>query len=265
MIVSRIARAPIAAGFRAAARVNLALRPREYRYIFILAHMRSGSSVLSHILTSHEDFVGAGETHTGYRTPADLPKLIPRTCQLLRKLQLNGTYLVDKITMDQYLSDEVLNSRLIHKCIILIRAPEGSLKSLIKRFQFHEKTALGVYVSRLQTLARYGTALRERALLVEYDHLLDRTEETLAGMTKFFGIDPPFKSNYNTHRATGKMGDHSSNIFAGRVFRTRSHEQVISPEVLYEASLAFRNCRRQLLISVEKPLYEREQRINCED
>ena len=57
----------------------------QYRYVFILAHMRSGSTLLAHLLASHPDFVGAGETKVCYRTPADLPQLILKTCELLHK------------------------------------------------------------------------------------------------------------------------------------------------------------------------------------
>lgn len=250
MGLARFARAPFAATLRMAARVNLALRPREYRYVFILSPRRSGSSLLAHILTSHPDFVGAGETHTTYKTAADLPKLVPRTCQLLRKLQLDATFIVDKITMDQYLiSDDVLSSSLIHKCVILIRAPEGSLKSLMNRYGFQENTALGAYVSRLETLARYGGLLRERALLVEYDHLVDHTDATLAALTRFFAVDPPFTANYTTHKATGKMGDPSANIFSGRVIRTPGHDYRISAAVMTEGHQAFSKCRERLLIS----------------
>lgn len=245
-----LARSPFAAALRMASRINLVFRPRTYRYVFILAQRRSGSSLLAHILTSHPDFVGAGETHTVYKTVADLPKLIPRTSQLLRKLQLNGTYLVDKITMDQYLiSDEILLSPLIQKCVILIRAPEGSLKSLISHYRFQEDTALGVYVGRLETLARYGSLLRERALLVEYDALVDHTMATLAALTHFFGADPPFTPDYVTHQATGRVGDPSENIFAGRVIHTPGHKYKISTEVMAEASRAFGKYRAQLLTS----------------
>jgi hypothetical protein len=243
-------RAPFAAALRMAARANLFVCPREYRYVFILAQRRSGSSLLAHILTSHPNFVGAGETHTTYKTAADLPKLIPRTCQLLRKLKLDGAYIVDKITMDQYLrQDEILLSPLIHKCVILIRAPEGSLKSLISHYGFWERTALGIYTSRLETLVRYGSYLRERALLMEYDGLVDNTVETLAALTRFFGVEQPFKPNYITHKATGKIGDPSANIFSGRIIRTLGHEIKISKDVLTEASHSFRSCKHQLLMS----------------
>jgi hypothetical protein len=239
----------ILAAFHKTVQFNVAVQNLNYRYVFILAHFRSGSTLLSHILTSHPDFVGAGETHTTYRTAADLPKLIPRTCELLRSLQLRSPYILDKITMDQYLIDkQILLSPLIYRCVILVRAPQPSLKSIIDLFNWEERMALDHYVTRLETLAQYGELLRERAFFLEYDQLVERSAETLAALTRFFGVSPPFNDRYAKHKATGKMGDPSRNILRGHIFRTTSHERIqISTEVMNEASLAFRGCQQRLL------------------
>jgi hypothetical protein len=234
------------AAFRKAAQVHNALQRREYRYVFILGHMRSGSTVLAHILTSHPNFVGAGETHTDYKTSSDLPKLIPKTCELLRKIELGiAPYVVDQIN-HSYVTDEVLGSSSIYKCVIIIRAPEGALKSLIALFGWNEGMALECYVERLTQISRYGGNLRDRAMLVEYDDLVDKTEETLALLTQFFDVAPPLTSNYSKSKVTGKMGDPSKNIFSGRIIRTRGHENNLSAEVMTNANAAFHKCRREL-------------------
>jgi hypothetical protein len=259
VVIPRLARAPLGAAFRGVVRLNLALHPQEYRYVFILAHRRSGSSLLAHILITHPQFAGAGETYTEYKSRSDLPKLIPRTCQLLRRLQLNADYIVDKITMDHYLlSDEILLSDAVHKSIILIRAPSGSLKSLCSRYDIEERVALGVYVKRLESLAHYGGILGDRALLVEYDDLVDHTDDILAALSRFFGVDTPFTSNYLRHRGTGKMGDPSPNIFRGHVFRTPGHQIKIGAETMAEALEAFRKYRQKLLDAAVIPAFTKE-------
>jgi hypothetical protein len=237
----------IRAGFRKAAKVHYVLRWREYRYVFILGHMRSGSTVLSHILTSHPDFVGAGETHTKYETLADLPKLIPKTCELLRKIELGNTnYIVDQIN-HPYVIHQVLSSPTIYKCIIIIRAPEAALKSLMALFGWNEKRALECYVGRLAQISQYGWNLRERAMLVEYDDLVERTEDTLGALTRFLAVDPPFKSDYSKSKVTWKMGDPSKNIFSGRIIRTKGHDKSISTQAMTQAANAFCQCRQELL------------------
>jgi len=247
MVLPNIVKKAVRAGFRKTVQVHSALQWREYRYVFILGHMRSGSTVLSHILTSHPDFVGAGETHTEYKTPADLPKLIPRTCELLRKIELgDSSYIVDQIN-HPYLTDEVLSSPSIYKCIINIRAPEATLRSLMALFGWNEATALECYVSRLAQLSQYGRNLRERAMVVEYDDLVDQSEGTLAALTRFLAVNPPFKSEYSKNKVNGKMGDPSNNIFSGRIIRTKGHERSIGMLTIAGAAKAFRKCQLDLL------------------
>jgi hypothetical protein len=257
----KIFREPILSTLRVLSHLNPALRWQEFRYVFVLAHVRSGSSLLAHVLASHPDFVGAGESNIPYRTPADFPMLILRTCWLLRQPVLHGKYIVDQINHDSKLTDEVLCSQLLHKCVILIRAPESALKSIMNLFSCEEGVALESYVNRLNTLARYGMLLRDRALLVEYDDLVDHTEEILAALTRFFGMERAFTSNYNTHHATGRAGDPSDNIRSGRIIRTKGHEYSISAETLNTASHAFRQCREQLLRSVVQARHSESNRL----
>lgn len=238
---------PISIAYRQAIRLSLALYGRKYQYVFVLAHMRSGSTLLSHILASHPEFSGAGETHVTYRTPADLSNLAVVTCQWLHKLQLSTTYVVDQINHNRLLDATVLSSPLIHKCVILIRSPEATLQSMISLFGWQEKIALDYYVARLDALGNYGQILKERALLIEYDDLVEHTEETLATLTKFFDVSQPFNPFYETRRTTGLSGDPNSNIRTGRVFRTQSHNSNIDAAVLTHASTAFLQCRDRLL------------------
>lgn len=237
----------VLAVYRKTIQLNLALHGHKYQYVFVLAHMRSGSTLLSHILANHPEFAGAAESHVTYKTPADLPNLAIVTCQRLRKLKLSATYVVDQINHDEYLTDETLSSPLIHKCVILIRPPEATLQSMISLFGCEEKIALDFYIDRLEALAKYGLILRERALLVEYGDLVDRTEETLATLTDFLGVTQPFKPDYAALRTTGRFGDPSRNIGVGRVIRTEPHKIDIGAEALSQASIAFRHCRERLL------------------
>jgi len=247
MFLPAIVKSPILKLFHATVRANLVLRPRDYQYVFVLAHMRSGSTVLSHILVSHPGFDGAGETHTFYKTPEDMGKLVPRTCELLRKLQVSSKYVVDKITMDQYLSDEILALLPIYKGIILFREPEAALKSIVDFFKWPQEMALDHYVTRLATLARYGRVLCNRAMVVEYDELIEQPREVLTALTRFFDIDPPFKEVYAKTKVTGKMGDPSSNILTGKIVRTPEHKLQINTDVLAEAVRAVQKCRHELL------------------
>jgi hypothetical protein len=145
------------------------------------------------------------------------------------------------------LSIATLSTLPIYKSVILIRAPEASLKSLINLFKWPEEIALDHYVTRLATLAGYGGVLNDRAMVVEYYDLVDRSEETLAKLSRFFAVDRPFTNDYAKSKVTGKMGDPSKNILSGRIIRTREHEYSIRTEILDQAARAFRRCRNELL------------------
>jgi hypothetical protein len=240
-------RAPVLAVHRAAVKVILALARRRYKYVFILSHMRSGSTLLSHLFASHPDFSAAGETHVTYRSATDLPELLLVTCQWLHKLQLRAPYVVDQINHNRLVATEMLSSPLIDKCVILTRSPEGTVPSLLKLYDWQEVQAVDYYVDRLAALAAYGRILGQRAILVDYDDLVDRTEDSLAALTEFFGASVPFAPTYVERRSTGRSGDPSSNIHAGRIIRTSSHGVEISAETLARASEAFLQCRRELL------------------
>ena len=96
---------------------------------------------------------------------------------------------------------------------------------------------------------RYSSILRERAFLLEYDRLLAQTKETLAALTRFLALNGPSRPPIKLHKATGKMGDPSSNIFAGRIIHTPRHNIQISADVMAEAQQAFEAHRRELLVS----------------
>ena len=240
--------------FRKAIEVNIALNGHKHRYVFVLAHMRSGSTLLSHILGSNPEFAYGGESYTMFQTSADLRNLTIETCQRLRRLSLGETYVVGQINWAS-LADSVLKSPLIYKCVILIRSPEATLRSRVVtpaapgQPGMQEKDALDYYVHRLEQLVGYGRTLGNRAMLIEYDDLVDNSEETLDALTDFFNVDQPFHTKYKLHRVTGGYGDPSKNIWSGQIIRTPPHNAHIDADTLAKASTAFHNCRERLLIA----------------
>ena len=250
MLLWKVVRPVARAAFSTASRLYLIIGRPEYRYVFILGHMRSGSSLLAHILASHPDFAGAGESHISYRTAADLQRLVLQTSEFLRRPILRQTYIVDQIN-HLLVTNDVLLSAALYKCIILLRQPEATLKSMMKLLTCQEDEALDLYISRLKALTQYGLLLRERALLVEYDDLVDRPNQTLAALADFLGLDTPLLPTYATHRMTARegYGDPSNNIRVGHILRTPTHEISISGDTLIAAVRAYHDCHEQLQIA----------------
>ena len=250
----------------------------KHRYVFVLAHMRSGSTLLTHLLANNPNFVQAGESFLTYNTPGDLQKLVIEVCRRLRKLHLSASYVIDQVN-HPFVADEVLNSTLIYKCFILVRSPESAIKSLIAHqailanlpiktpafllrasaktdstaewdMSTIKKAAIDYYVNRLGELAKCGALLGPRAMLVEYNNLVDFPERTLAAISEFLGATQHFDVNYTPTRITGKgFGDASRNIFVGRIIRTEPHNVEISAEDLAHVSAAYQDCLQRLRLS----------------
>jgi hypothetical protein len=94
--------------------------------LFLLGHMRSCSSVLSHVLGSHPQINGYCETHTKYQTYFDLWKLRWRVRKLTGE-QLKGEYVLDEVLHDYPIARSILDSRGT-RAVVLIRRPR-ELKS----------------------------------------------------------------------------------------------------------------------------------------
>ena len=72
-----------------------AARGRSRRYLFVLSHMRSFSSLLCHILGSHPEIAGYAEAHQAYAGRADLLQLTRKVESTLEGA-VAGRYVLDK-------------------------------------------------------------------------------------------------------------------------------------------------------------------------
>ena len=129
-----------------------------------------------------------------------------------------------------------------------------------------ERVALEVYQKRLSELAHYGVVLGNRALLVQYDDLVDRSDQTLAQLTRYLGLASPLTPTYAIHRMTGQIegyGDPSHNIKAGKIIRTAHHAIALSSDALPTATRAYDICQLELRmasvqgVNTAPPLVER--------
>lgn len=152
-------------------------RPFARRHLFLLGHMRSYSSVLSHILGSHPRIDGYCETHTKYRTHLDLWRLHRR----VRKLTggpLGGDYVLDKVLHDYPMARSILDSSRT-RGIVLVRRPGASVRSIIEMglnyspVAWHRNFELVAryYETRLAALLRLTEALRGRVVFLEAETL----------------------------------------------------------------------------------------------
>jgi hypothetical protein len=232
------------------------------KYLFILSHMRSGSTLLVHILSSNPDVAGFGETILKYESPADLDRLLLKVADFFEQKRLPQKFVLDKLLQDDLLRDESILQRPDVHTIFLLRRPEKSLPSILNVYANvypkvaphlagGEKEAVDYYNGRLATLARLAKQLndKERTLFLTHEQTLLDTPAVFAALKDSLKVSQPFTENYKTHEATGKpvTGDFSDTIKKGHIVRDDKHVYAdLSVSAMQEAIEAYENCVAEL-------------------
>lgn len=226
------------------------------KYLFILSHMRSRSSVLAHILGSSPDICGYSELGLSYRGCMSLMKMRYKLSKDL-ECKLNHKYLLDKILHDRLIvSDKVLEIAK-PKIIFLLREPENTIKSIINMGYIENiewcrdpVKATDYYCSRLSRLEEYAKKIKGGYFFIDSNDLMDKTESILDGLTKWLNLHKPLDKRYSVFRYTGKPGhgDPSDNIKSGILTKTKDYPDILIPvEVLTKGDSSYKKCKDSLL------------------
>ena len=244
---------------------QIALRQRPYRVLWMLSHMRSGSSLLTHILNTNPDIAGYGETHISYGSAEDFKQLLLkvywdsreyRNLADLAHLTLHETYVLDKLLHNTKLTNEDLLLSENIKIIFLIREPVRTLNSIrdLKPTWSEEKT-LGYYCGRLQKLVAYAEKVDNpgRLLFMRHDQLLNETTAVFTSLQHFLGTQTGFTEEYQVLKTTGAkhVGDHRGNIKSGQIVRTpRQLKETVSLASIEQAQGVYQaSCDRLAQLS----------------
>jgi hypothetical protein len=111
--------------------------------------------------------------------------------------------------------------------------------------------AVEYYSERLDTLADYANRLRGHRewLALTYEDIVHDTPITMKRLETFLGLKSNLGEEYRMQAFTGKRGDPSATIRAGRIIRDRA-SYIIDTHVgdLRRALRAYENCVRALAI-----------------
>ena len=205
---------------------------RTRRYLFVLGHMRSYSSLLCHILGSHGEIDGYCETHVKYRSRLDLIRLRSRVVKFTGE-PLKGRYVLEKILHNYPFADSIVRSSQT-RAIILVRRPLPTVQSIVNMGLHYSDiawyrdldTVARYYEERLAMLVRLADQLRGRVIYIEAESLLSRTPDVLHSIGGLLNLGEPLRSDYRRFAHTGErgFGDPSEAISAGRV-SSAAHEQ----------------------------------------
>ncbi|MBA2528408.1 MAG: hypothetical protein H0V19_00340 [Euzebyales bacterium] len=208
------------------------------RYLFVMSHMRSYSSLLCHILNSHSDMAGYVEMHKAYVSNMDLFDLVWRVRESNGQ-RLSGRYVVDKLLHNHA---EVRENVLVRDdvyTLFTVREPQQTIRSIIamglKRQNLDWKSeppkVVNYYVKRLQRLNEMAAMKKGQSMFLEADRLINDTDASLVALGSFLKLGRPLRSTYDTFEFTGKprFGDPSRFISSGQIVSERddySHIEV---------------------------------------
>ena len=217
------------AGLRAAGAVPLST-------ILILGHMRSGSTLLLHILLTHPEIIGCGERNAAYHSADELDRLAMAARLDQFRLFKSFRYVVDQINHDRFTPCEELLQHPQIRLIFLTREPPTAISSIVNLSRtFYDgglvEEAADYYEQRLRTLARYSENLPRhvRALRLTYRELVEHTSHTFERLQDFLALKTGFTEQYDLQQFTGHRGDPAEKIQAGTIVRDGVGTQVELP------------------------------------
>lgn len=238
------------------------LQPAKQRYLFLLSHMRSYSSLLSHVLGTCPEIDGYGETHIKYRNKLDLWRLRQRVHHSMGT-ELHAPWLLDKILHNYVRPPDRLVPQDCVRALIFLRRPEEALCSVVTMARTSathnsigamssSQRACDYYVSRLHRLRTDGERIGQRAMYFDAEALIRQPQKLLRVLSQWLELSCPLRTEYQVLPRSGEVGfgDPSRNILAGRILdatsSTIADDVRIPDQVLREAEAAYRRCRASL-------------------
>lgn len=180
--------------------------------VFILGHMRCGSTALAQVLCNHPAICGFGEAHLRYDSETALGKLA--LSQVRRKVyRPAATHLFDKVLHDRY--DRVVDPGFYtSRAIFLIRPPLetiASIRRLFAKLGSHEfasdAIAADYYETRLETLARNWQRFpANRRLGLSYAELTADPDQQLQRISNLLGLQSPLENRYQPSSESRRHG-----------------------------------------------------------
>ena len=223
-------------------------------YIFLVSHMRSRSTLLSHILGSHEDISGYAEMSQSYHGVMDFVNLRYEVWDS-NSQTLPGRFVLDKILHNRYdIAGSGLSSHSVKVCYLL-RRPDDAIRSITKLAQLHsgariwekpDQAAL-YYEERVARMVEYVRQGTEQSFFIESDDLINNTEPLLTAFSDWLSLSDPLSSSYSLFERSGKpgFGDPSKIIMTGKVVVTKQSNDALdlSAELLERVNESYLGAR----------------------
>ena len=232
------------------------------KYLFLLSHMRSYSSVLAHMLGSHLSISGHGERLRSYRNYGDLLKT--RYAEYRTGHDGSYAYLLDKVLHNQYAISNSIISRRDVKIIVFVREPAATIQSIIRmgRELLHDdnycdpRSQHGILQTAFGTARHLLSSGGNACLYFDAEAIVNSTEPLLGVISNWLELSTPLTSEYWVFADTGQnlRGDTSNNLQQGRIVRQPAKTGVdlelpdreLPAHILTSANREYHRCRDEL-------------------
>jgi hypothetical protein len=239
-----------------------------HRYLLLLAHFRSYSTLLCHILGSHPQICGYSEAMIPYETAVDLIRLNYEVFRV-GNYRDDCEFVVDKLLLNNFdVSDVVLRLPRVTP-VLIIREPDSAIASLVRmRTREYEQgiadwtggvigrarnaeLAAVYHISRLGSLrfmAARLEAMGKRGLFRTAESLLADTAATFRWLERELGLCEPLREEYRLFPNARAVcsGDTSATVRSGRIIRDRDDPEEtpisIPGDLLDRAREAYDEC-----------------------
>lgn len=224
----------------------------DKKMLFILGHMRAGSSLLTHILCTHPDIVGYGETQNEYCAPSDFGATAAKVYRKTRSILDDEVYVLDKVLHERLIVRQTVLEHPAVRIVFILRRPEDALSSLLQSLDFIREPSqasdhYGAQLKWMRDVARCVDP--ERWTYTTYAQITQETATTFRRLERCLGLSTPLSERYETTRHTGKagIGDSGPYIGAGRIKQDieRSMDERVRP-YLDRARAEFQTCLQTL-------------------
>lgn len=235
---------------------------RYDRSIFIMGHMRCGSTALSNILCSHPQISGYGEAHIRYKSRSELGLLVLN--QIKRNsYRQNSTYLFDKILHSRYDSEDFADF-FESRVIFMIREPIKTIQSIRNLFSSigsneysNDISVSDYYEERICSLmANWEKFPPLHRIGISFEQLKANPEKNLEKISEMIGLAPQLTNNYQqpknglAHGAGDPLTSHKYNKIISENISTTSTDELRQIKLPDSRIQALHNLYRQALSTV---------------
>lgn len=231
---------------------------RPYRRILLLSHMRANTSLIGHILGSHEQIDGYYELHMGYHSWRSFQR------QKLKYFtehapKPTASYLFDKVLHNDHPVEPGLFND--HYLMFTLRGPQRTIPSVVRLYQKVDPSeiyasvegAATYYLDRLEGIAQLAARTESSFLFYDADDLRARPEALLKTMTDYLQLASPLTTRYEQKPMTGAQGagDPSPAMALGEISQQQADytDIEVPAELMAQAEDKYQQVRQRLLES----------------